>query len=140
VDPKVPLDPQLILDFDVRGKAAKDELNEVVRDVWHRNPVVVFGKHWSADTRAVHAILDKLNLAPAPTVFEVNQRPDGAILETLLERLANATTLPLVLIGGNPVGGLAEISILEREGTLPRLVEIAGAKVDGKKKKGGRKH
>jgi hypothetical protein len=44
VDPATPLDPQLVVDFDTRSATAKDELAEVVHDVWHRNPVVLFGK------------------------------------------------------------------------------------------------
>jgi hypothetical protein len=54
--------------------------------------------------------------------------------------LTNATALPLVLIGGTPLGGLSELKNLSADGTLPKLIEIAGAKIDGKKKKGGRKH
>lgn len=39
-----PLDPQLILDFDPSVPGAEDEVDEVVRDVWERNPVVLFSK------------------------------------------------------------------------------------------------
>ena len=38
------LDPQLVLDFDTRSPQAAEELDELVRDVWHRNPVVIFSK------------------------------------------------------------------------------------------------
>jgi hypothetical protein len=95
---------------------------------------------YSPDTREIRAIVDKLNLLPGPTVFDVDQRPDAAVLEPLLFRLTNATELPVLLIGGSPVGGLHAVHELQAEGALPRLIEIAGAKVNGKKKKGGRKH
>jgi hypothetical protein len=93
-----------------------------------------------ADSREVRTMVEKLNLAPGPTVFDVDTRPDAAVLEPLLFRLTNATALPLLLVGGTPVGGLAEVRAMDAAGTLARLVEIAGAKVNGKKKKGGRKH
>jgi hypothetical protein len=44
VDPRAPLDPSLVLDFDTRGDRAGEELEEVVRDVWTRNPVILYGK------------------------------------------------------------------------------------------------
>jgi len=140
VDPKTKLDPQLVLDFDTRAPSAREEVAEVVHDAWHRNPVVIYGKSYNQDSREIEAILDKLNLLPGPTVFHVNDRPDGEILEPLIFRLTNATALPLVLIGGTPRGGLRELKNLSADGTLPKLIEIAGAKIDGKKKKGGRKH
>jgi hypothetical protein len=43
-DPAAPVDPELVLDFDTRAPGARDELADVVRDVWARNPVVIFGK------------------------------------------------------------------------------------------------
>ena len=44
VDPAEPLDPELVLDFDVRrDKArARGEVRRVVGETWRENPVVVF--------------------------------------------------------------------------------------------------
>jgi hypothetical protein len=44
VDPAQTIDPQLVLDFDTRSPGATEEVDEVVRDVWLRNPVVIFSK------------------------------------------------------------------------------------------------
>ena len=44
VDPAVPIDPSLVLDFDVHGAKAAKELADMVEDVWARNPVVLFAK------------------------------------------------------------------------------------------------
>jgi hypothetical protein len=93
-----------------------------------------------SDSREVREMVEKLNLLPGPTVFNIDERPDADVLEPLLFRLTNATSFPVLIIGGAPVGGLAEVRTMDKEGTLPRLIEIAGAKIDGKKKKGGRKH
>lgn len=166
VDPARPLDPELILDFDTRSAGARDELAEVVRDTWRRNPVVLFSKVrpppsrraapasrpmltsrdplppqvYSPESREIKGILDAMNLAPAPTVFEVDRRTDAAVVEPLVARLTSVRELPILLIGGEPIGSIEEIRILSRDGALRKLVEAAGAKVDGKRKKGGRKH
>lgn len=44
VDPKLPIDPQLVLDFDTDGPRAMDELRALVEDVWSRNPVFLYAK------------------------------------------------------------------------------------------------
>jgi len=44
VDPTLPLDPQLVLDFDINSPRATDELRAMVEDVWSRNPVFLYAK------------------------------------------------------------------------------------------------
>lgn len=44
VDPSRPIDPQLVLDFDTRSPRAADGVQEIVEDVWTRNPVILFSK------------------------------------------------------------------------------------------------
>jgi hypothetical protein len=44
IDPSLPIDPQLVLDFDTRGPEAEDEIADVIVDVWTNNPVVLFTK------------------------------------------------------------------------------------------------
>ncbi len=44
IDPSIPIDPQLVLDFDTRGPHAEEELQAVIRDVWSRNPVMLYSK------------------------------------------------------------------------------------------------
>jgi len=43
-DPALPIDPQLVLDFDTRGPRAQEEVRAMVEDVWLRNPVFVYAK------------------------------------------------------------------------------------------------
>jgi hypothetical protein len=140
VDPQRTIDPQLILDFDTRSDGAREELQELVRDVWARNPVVLYSKMYSSTSREIKTLLDGFRLAPAPTVIEVDQRPDASVLTPLLYRLTSAHELPILLIGGHPVGSIEEIRMLHKDGELKKLIEDAGAKIDGRKKKGGRKH
>ena len=44
VDPSLPIDPQLILDFDTRADGAADELKRLVAATWEYNPVVMYTK------------------------------------------------------------------------------------------------
>lgn len=44
VDPSIPIDPSLVLDFDTRGPRAKEEVRAMVEDVWLRNPVFLYSK------------------------------------------------------------------------------------------------
>ena len=57
-----------------------------------------------------------------------------------LHRLTNTIELPVLLVGGESAGSVAEIRYLHAKGELNRLVSRRGAKVDGAKKKKGRKH
>jgi hypothetical protein len=44
VDPTLPIDPDLVLDFDTRGPRAADELQTLLNEVWVQNPVVLYAK------------------------------------------------------------------------------------------------
>jgi hypothetical protein len=44
LDPSVPMDPDVVLDFDTRGPRAAEELQVMVEDVWAQNPVVLYAK------------------------------------------------------------------------------------------------
>ncbi|EPQ57155.1 hypothetical protein GLOTRDRAFT_115194 [Gloeophyllum trabeum ATCC 11539] len=153
VDPSKPIDPELVLDFDTRGEGARAELDEVIRDVWTRFPVILFSKYHSAASREVKAILDGMNLKPAPAIIDVDQRPDADTLAPLLYRLTTpyldtlapfpdapeAPALPVLLLSGHPLS-LTQIRELNARGELRAMVGRSGAVVGGgKRKKGGRR-
>jgi len=135
VDPTQPIDPQLVLDFDTRSPHAEEEVDSIVSDVWLRNPVVVFSKTVSPASRELKHMLDALHLNPSPTIFGVDQRADADVLIPLLYRLTDSIELPILLIGGNPVGSMDTIRELNTSGELKALVTRAGAVVDGAKKR-----
>ncbi|KAI0067164.1 hypothetical protein BV25DRAFT_1867714 [Artomyces pyxidatus] len=140
IDPTRPIDPQLILDFDTRSAQAETEVEEVVSDVWARNPVVLFSKLHSPISRELKTILHDMKLRPPPTIFEVDQRADAQVLVPMLFRLTNATDLPILLVGGVSVGTIDDIRELDARGQLKTLVSRAGAVIDGgKKTKKGRR-
>ncbi|KIK98486.1 hypothetical protein PAXRUDRAFT_823846 [Paxillus rubicundulus Ve08.2h10] len=144
VDPNRPLDPQLVLDFDTRSETSKEELDKVIDEVWTRYPVMLFTKLHSADSREIRYMFSNMNLNPAPLVFDVDQREDAQVLIPLLMRLTHVPSLPIVLIGGQPVGTdaqdtkslMVEIRRLQASGELSHRVLEAGAKVQTGKKKG----
>lgn len=135
VDPTQPIDPQLVLDFDTRSPRAEEEIDNVVSDVWLRNPVVVFSKTVSPVSRELKSILDAMHLNPSPTIFGVDQRADATVLIPLLFRLTDSSELPILLIGGKPVGSMDAIRELNNNERLKALVVHAGAVLDGPRKR-----
>ncbi|KAG6837843.1 hypothetical protein H0H93_016211 [Arthromyces matolae] len=138
VDPSVSLDPQLILDFDTRSAHAAEEVQRMVVDVWQRNPVFLYSKLYAHSSREVKAILSKMSLRPSPTIIDVDIRDDAKVLEPILYRLTSSLELPILLVGGAPVGSIDEIRALESSGQLRQMITAAGAVIDGSKK--ARKH
>ncbi|TDL26173.1 hypothetical protein BD410DRAFT_784227 [Rickenella mellea] len=142
IDPSQPIDPQLILDFDTRSPHALDELEDVITQVWQRNPVVVFSKFYSPASREIKKIIGEMNLRPEPTIFEVDQRVDTEVLSPLLLRLTRAHELPVLVIGGEPIraGDMPALRAVAKSGKLRTLAKAAGAIVDGGKGKGRKEH
>ncbi|KAF4567239.1 hypothetical protein EYR36_010857 [Pleurotus pulmonarius] len=103
VDPSKTIDPQLVLDFDItRNPRAKEELQSLQENVWSRNPVVLYAKHFSPLSRAIKGTLEALHMNPPPTFIDVDTRADASILEPLLRRLTGMD-LPIILIAGQLV-------------------------------------
>lgn len=58
IDPKQPIPPDVILDFDTRSHMAQLEVEDLVQDTWIRNPIVIFSKvcvHLS-DVSVIHSL------------------------------------------------------------------------------------
>jgi len=138
VDPNAPIDPQLVLDFDLTTERARAEVEHLVTDTWATNPVVVFSKVREPTSREAKTIIDTYRLRPAPTIFDVDERGDVDVLTPILFRLTGATTFPIVLIGGNRVD-LDTLRTDHGDGQLKANLKAAGAIVGGRKKKKGRK-
>jgi len=139
VNPMLPIEPHVVLDFDTRGPRAAEEVEVMVEDVWARNPVVIYSRFYSPVSREIKTMLTGMNLLPAPTIFDVDQRDDTEVLTPLLRRLTNTEDLPVLLIGGKPVGTLPEIRKLHHSGALQTMIKEAGGVIDGGKRKKGKK-
>jgi glutaredoxin-related protein len=139
VDPSNPVDPQLILDFDTTGPRASEEVQNMVDDVWLRNPVFLYSKLYSPVSREVKAILADMRLRPAPTIIDVDVRDDAEVLQPILSRLTSQTDFPILIIGGRPVGNVERVREMVKSGELKKLVTEAGAVVNGARRKKHRK-
>ncbi|KAJ7212974.1 hypothetical protein GGX14DRAFT_361058 [Mycena pura] len=127
VDPALPLDPELVLDFDTRSPRALEEVQRLAVDVWAQNPVF-----YSPASRELKALLSALHLHPPPLFVDIDTRDDA---DALLARLTASPfpKSPVLLVGGSPVGSMADIRELQRS------IAAAGAVIGGAGWK-GRKH
>ncbi|KAF9497976.1 hypothetical protein BDN71DRAFT_1587909 [Pleurotus eryngii] len=130
VNPSTPIDPQ-----------HPEEMTVVEDDVWTRHPVVLYSKHYSAQSRSAKAQLTSLELKPAPTFIDVDTRDDASVLAPILARLSETSELPILVIGGDvlrPVpsslGLNTLIESLHQSGELDALMADAGAVVGGTRK------
>lgn len=57
----------------------------------------------------------------------------------MLKRLTGFSELPVLIIGGKPVGSLEEVKALQLSGELSKMITDAGALINGAKKKKHRK-
>jgi glutaredoxin 3 len=68
------------------------------------------------------ALLDRKGVDYA----EIDVTMGGAKRAEMLERVPGATTVPQILIGGQPVGGSDDIHALDRAGKLDGMLGLAG--------------
>jgi len=134
VDPSVPIDPQLVLDFGTHSSRAEDEVRAMVDDVWLQNPVFLYSKRYSSVSREIKAILVDMHLKPAPTIIDVDTRDDADVLTPILARLTSSSELPVLLIGGKYVGSIENIRDLHNSGDLRILITASGAVIEGTKR------
>jgi hypothetical protein len=104
-----------------------------------------------------------MDLKPPPTIFDVDQRglcsapccnlfylltkniadialADADVLTPVLFRLTNTTELPILLIGGSPVGSIDTIRELNIDGKLKTLIiDAGGVPASERKPKRGRR-
>ncbi|KXN90950.1 hypothetical protein AN958_03017 [Leucoagaricus sp. SymC.cos] len=135
VDPSTPIDPQLVLDFDVRSPRAHQEVQAMVEDVWSRNPVFLYSRRYSSASRDVKSLLNSLRLKPAPTIIDVDVRDDADVLIPMLHRLTSNSEFPILLVAGRSIGTIQEIHRMEHDGTLRRMIAESGATINGAKHK-----
>jgi len=133
------VDPDVILDFDTRSPNAADELQQVVSDAWRRLPVVLLSKRYSPIGREIRTILGEFNLKPSPTVFDIDERADASVITPVLFRLTGQNSLPILLIGGKPVGPITVIRDQQKSGELRNMIAATSAVIDGAKKKKGKR-
>ncbi|KAL0956893.1 hypothetical protein HGRIS_002999 [Hohenbuehelia grisea] len=148
IQPSHPIDPQLVLGFDLaRASNAGEELQVLATDLWIRFPVVLYSKHFCHHSRLLKRFLLSLNLKPSPTFIDVDTRDDFPVLHRVIQRVTHTVGVPVLLIGGNVLqipnepqaddrmALLHYLESLKASGKLGILFSDAGAIVDGMRRK-----
>ncbi|KAJ9107660.1 hypothetical protein QFC21_001120 [Naganishia friedmannii] len=80
-------------------------------------------KGTSTRSQRLRKILSAHRTVVQPYYIDLDQRPDGEIIASLLHRLTGIETLPNVMVGFESIGGWHQVLILQSEGKLKeRLV------------------
>ncbi|KAH7108356.1 hypothetical protein BKA62DRAFT_746820 [Auriculariales sp. MPI-PUGE-AT-0066] len=128
IDPSQHIDPELVLGFNTHtgDEKVQAEVENIVDDTWMRNPVVIFSELHSTVAslgREAKSIISEYRLYPEPTVFEVDQRVDAAVLRPLVRRLTGAKHMPVVLVAG--------LRAARDDGSLATAIHKSAATIDG---------
>ncbi|GAA0142273.1 oxidoreductase [Lithospermum erythrorhizon] len=99
-----------------------DTINNLVGN----RPLVIFSKSNCCISHTVVTLI--CSFGANPTVYELDERPDGAQLEQALESaLGQRVSVPAVFIGQELIGGSNEIMSLHVKGQLASLLKKANA-------------
>ncbi|KAG7098289.1 hypothetical protein E1B28_000252 [Marasmius oreades] len=135
VNPTLPIDPQFVLDFDIQNSHAAQDVEEMVREVWSNNPVMLWSNSYSSSSREIKQSL--AHLYPPPTIIDVDLRDDCDVLSSLLQRVTGSEQLPVLLVGGDSMGTLNEIREKIKNGELQNRMQAVGVVVGGRKQRNG---
>ncbi|KIR59947.1 glutathione transferase [Cryptococcus bacillisporus CA1873] len=138
LDPSVPLDPSVILDFDPSHPNARDDLLLLQAEINALYPLVLYGRMRDPRYREIKRLLSEVKITPAPLVIEVDQRKDHKVFIPTVARLLG-DELPVITLQGKKLGGYKEIMAMHEAGTLKDRLQKDGAVLvrELKKKKKG---
>ncbi|ADV19495.1 Hypothetical Protein CGB_A2760C [Cryptococcus gattii WM276] len=138
LDPSVPLDPSVILDFDPSHPNARDDLLLLQTEINALYPLVLYGRMRDPHYREIKRLLSEVKITPAPLVIEVDQRKDHKVFIPTVARLLG-DELPVITLQGKKLGGYKEIMAMHEAGTLKDRLQKDGAVLvrELKKKKKG---
>lgn len=88
-------------------------------------PVVIFSKSFCSISHTIKTLI--YGFGANPTVYELDEHPDGQQLETELKELGCKPTVPVVFIGKELIGGSNEIMTLHLKGKLVKKLKKAKA-------------
>ncbi|UOH81406.1 hypothetical protein LQV05_004075 [Cryptococcus neoformans] len=126
VDPSVPLDPSVILDFDPLHPNARDDLHLLQTEINALYPLVLFGRMRDPHHREIKRLLSEVKITPAPLIVEVDQRKDRNVFIPTVARLLG-DELPVITLQGKRLGGYKEIMAMHETGTLNDRLQKGGA-------------
>ena len=140
LDPTVPLDPTIVLEFDPSRPSARKNLESLVTEIDTMYPVVLMGKMRDPWHREVKKMLAEYVITPAPLIIDVDQRLDHHTFIPLMARLLGSSELPQLLLNGESLGSYHEVLDMRDAGKFRTTLEASGAVSvqlrDAKKRKG----
>ena len=113
----------------VEPTAAVLEAPRLINEALAEAPVVIFSKTFCPHCKEVVALLDKLGLAQAPHVVELDllQPERMNAMQDHLKELTGARSVPRVFIGGKFIGGADDTIAAHTSGKLAEVLVKAGA-------------
>ena len=83
--------------------------------------VQLYGTDWCPYCVAAERLLEARGIPYERVTLDISELRDRVL------ELSGRLTIPLIMVGGSPIGGYAELSALDRAGKLGGLVTRAAA-------------
>ncbi|KAM3324213.1 glutaredoxin-C1-like [Capsicum chacoense] len=108
-----------------RMSSSTNSLERVVK-LASVSAVVIFSSSSCCMCHAVKRLFSELGVSP--TVYELDQEPNGKGMDRALSKLlGNSPAVPVVFIGGQLIGSMDRVMASHINGTLVPLLKEAGA-------------
>ncbi|GAB4840950.1 Monothiol glutaredoxin-S1 [Ancistrocladus abbreviatus] len=98
---------------------------DVVRRLADEKPVVIFSKSSCCMSHSVKQLIS--SYGANPTVYELDEIPNGREIERALQKLGGKPSVPAVFIGQRFAGGANDVISLQVQGRLGPMLMDAGA-------------
>ncbi|KAJ4727612.1 Glutaredoxin, partial [Melia azedarach] len=98
---------------------------EMITRLVDEKPVVIFSKSSCCMSYTINKLI--CSFGANPTVYELDQIPNGQQIERALQQLGCSPSVPAVFIGQQLVGGANQIMSLNVQNELGPLLVKAGA-------------
>lgn len=103
-------------------KTTKDKLRELIKKESNEHDVVIWSKSYCPHCRATKALFAHETEVDV-VVHEIDEMPNGDLLQEELELLTGQRTVPNVFVMGKPIGGNSDVQAMARNGTLRKLLK-----------------
>ncbi|CAO2839640.1 unnamed protein product [Amaranthus hypochondriacus] len=98
---------------------------DIVKGLVLERPVVIFSK---TNCPVSHSMIQLISgFGANPTVYELDQLPNGRDIERVLQKMGCQPSVPSIFIAGNFVGGPNDVLSLQVQGRLAQMLMDAGA-------------
>ncbi|CAK9175910.1 unnamed protein product [Ilex paraguariensis] len=98
---------------------------DVVKRMVADRPLVIFSKSSCCMSHSIKSLIS--SFGANPTVYELDELPNGQQIERALMASGSKPTVPVVYIGEKLVGGASEVMSLHVQGKLAPLLMAARA-------------